>query len=289
MLRFDKTMGKTASVPPDSFLPSDTKNRFTDGSDGLRGHMLGNSTFVEVIASRWWYVFNGCEYGEEKCIPMLLRPLGWGCRLAFYLLSALFCVTAEMRSPSPIGFYTFSRKRDDEGVLTNDSSDFFEWYVSLVFVLWLVAIFTETMSYVVGRGGSAAPHDGQCSATPFLFFNRVTIGGGEDDCRCFKGVLILVWFLGFGVTASVMMHTIVAHLFVSRNTYFAWLFLMLLAFQLLAGLADVLSIGHIDGLQVQNRVASWLVSIRVVLILPVLAIVSVCFVFFCSPPWDSIF
>ena len=126
-LNFDKTLGTraTGAAPPASFLPEDAKERFTDGSDGLRGHLPGYSSLVEIIASRYHFMLNGCVYGEETCVPMFFRPIGWGARLSFFLFSAIFCVMAYMRDTNVIGQYGFSRERDAEGVLTNSDEDAF--------------------------------------------------------------------------------------------------------------------------------------------------------------------
>jgi hypothetical protein len=289
--RFDKTIGtSTGAVPPSSFLPEDAKKRFTDGSDGMRGYLPGYSSILEILASRYHYVVNGCEYGNETCIPMLLRPIGWGLRLAFYLFSAIFLFLAASRDTNPINQYSFSRERTLENVLENDDTDAFEWFVGLTYVIWVVSIFSEVCTYLVGRGGGGkAPHQGQCSAFPLTLLNRVSLPGDEDGNRCFQGFILLVWFLGFGVMAATMMYAIISHMFVKRNTYFAWLFVAIVAANMLGALSDALSIGGIDGLAVQNRPASWLVSLRVIVIVPVTTVFSLFFLFLSSPPWDSIF
>ena len=291
-LRFDLGGGKaTGAVPPQAFLPKDAKERFNDGSDGLRGYMPGYSSLVEILASRYHFVVNGCTYGDENCIPMLLRPLGWGLRLAFFAFSAVFVLMCMTRETSPIGQYGFSRERTDEGVLENDDTDAFEWFVYVVYGIWVISILTEVGSYLVGRGGGGKrPHYGQCSAFPLTLANRVAINGdGEDGLRCVQGLFLLVWFLGFGVLASVMLFVTMSNMFVTRNVYFAWLFVAFIAANVLGALSDGLSIGGIDGLAVQNRPASWLASLRVVVVVPVTLVFSLFFLWMVSPPWDAIF
>jgi hypothetical protein len=289
---FEKTVGKPSTggaVPPKSFLPEDAKKRYTDGSDGLRSYLPGYSSLVEILASRYHFVLNGCEYGEESFIPMLLRPFGWGCRAAFYIFSVVFIVLSGMREKNPIGQYSFSRERDDEGTLKNDETDAFEWFVYVTYVVWVTSILTEVLTYLVGRGGGGKnPHDGQCSAVPFLLCNRVSINGGEADMRCAQGMFLIVWFLGFGAAASTMMYTTLSHMFVRRNVYFSWLFVVFVCFAAFSALSDAISLGGIDGLAVQNRPASFLAAIRVVVVVPVTIIFSLFFLWLCSPPWSSI-
>ena len=77
-------------------------------------------------------------------------------------------------------------------------------------------------------------------------------------------------------------------MFVTRNVWFAWLFVALLTAEILGGLSDALSLGGIDGLAVENRPASWLAAFRVVIILPILLIFSLFFLWLCSPPWTIV-
>ena len=53
-------------------------------------------------------------------------------------------------------------------------------------------------------------------------------------------------------------------------------------------LADSLSLGGPTGIYVQSRSASWLASLRSVIIVPVELIFTVFFVFLCDPPWSSV-
>ena len=277
-----------AAAPPKAFLPADARDRFYDGSDGLRGYLPGNSSLLEILASRYHYVVNGCEYGDENFVLLFLRPVGWGCRLAFYLFSVVFLVIAMMRDTNPVGQYTFSRERDAEGVLKNDQTDAFEWFVYATYIVWVATIATEVLTYIVGRGGGGKnPHNGQCSAFPLTFFNRVSINGGENDLRCAHGMILLVWFLALGASASTMLYTVLSHMFVKRNSYFMWLFVVFVGFESFAALSDAISIGGIDGLAVQNKPASYLVSFRVVIMLPITVIISIFFCILCNPPWPS--
>jgi hypothetical protein len=272
----------TGAAPPKAFLPSDAKNRFYDGSDQLRGHVPGHASLIEILASRWFYVLNCCDYQSESVITMVLRPLGWGSRLAFYAFSAVFMLMSMNHESNPLLQYTFSRERDGEGTLRNDDSDIFEPFVYAIFAIWVFSIATEMLSYLVGRG-AGRPHAKQCSAFPIVLFNRVAIPAESSRC-CFY-VLLALWYVGATLFATAMLHTIISHLFVTRNFYFAVLFAVLTAFQLLAALADAVSIGGIDGLAVSNRPGSWLASMRVVVLLPIQVIGSVAFIILCFPSY----
>ena len=144
------TFGEKATKIPRDFLPNDAKERFFDDSHGLRGYLPGNSSIFEILASRYHYIVNGCDYShEESFLPMVLRPIGWGFRLAFYAFSFVFIIMSMMRETSPIQQYSFSREKG----LETDNSDSFQWFVTFSYVAWILTIVSEVLTYVIGRGG----------------------------------------------------------------------------------------------------------------------------------------
>ena len=274
----------TGTVPPKSFLPNDAKSRFSDGSDALHGYMPGYSTLLEIFASRYFFILNACDYEYESVLTMVMRPVGWGCRFAFYASSVLFLIMAYVHERNPLFEYSsFSRERDDEGTLQNDPTDIFEWFVTFVYGVWCVAIVTEVLSYMVGRGGGARPYAGQCSAFPFVLFNRTAISGNYGRCCMFAA--LLVFYTLFACAAAAAMRTVIAHMFITRNVYFAITLGAFTAFQLLAALADAVSLGGVDGLAVMNRPASWLASLRMIVLQPILVITSVALILMCFPTY----
>lgn len=275
----------TGATPPNAFLPEDAKERFTDGSDALNGYMPGYSTLIEIFASRYFFVLNGCDYDYESVVTMIVRPLGWGCRAAFYLSSALFLLMAYVHARNPLFEYSsFSRERNDEGTLQQDPTDIFEWFVAFVFGAWCVAIVTEVLSYMVGRGGAARPYAGQCSAFPFVLFNRTAVASNSGRCCIFA--TLFVFYGLFAFAAVVAVRTAIAHTFITRNLFFAIVLAAFTAFQLLGALADSVSLGGIDGLAVMNRPASWLAALRMIVVMPVLVITSACFVIMSFPSYS---
>jgi hypothetical protein len=198
----------------------------------------------------------------------------------------LFVLTAAMKDLNPIAQYTFSRERDSDGVLLPDSRDDpFVWFVYAVYGIWVITIALEMATYLVGRGGGGKlPYAEQCSAMPFILFNRVALPG--KDYRCATALVLMLWYVGFGVAAVTMMHTVIAHSYVKRNAWMGWLLIALTGCQVLAGLSDALSLGSSTGLAVQNRIASYFAALRCVVFLPFLLIFSLFFVWLCNPPWN---
>ena len=257
----------------------------------MRSYLPGHASLIEIVASKAYYVLNGCLYEEEEnFIIMMLRPVGWGCRIAFYLVSLVFCFLSLTRSTNPIFQYSFSRERNAEGALENDETDAFEWFVYVTYGTWVLSILTAMLTYLVGRYGAKNPYSSQyCASFPFIFCNRTAIHNEDDDgTRCGMMLLLTIWFLGNAVAASIFVYAAMSHTFVKRNVYFAWLLVVLLALVAMGTLADALSLGGPTGIYVQSRAASWLASLRAVVIVPLQVIFTLFFVWMCNPPWRAI-
>jgi len=274
------------NTPPQAWLPSDAKTRFDDDDiSGIRGYLPGHATLIEIIASRIYYVLNGCFYAEveENFIIMALRPIGYGCRMAFFMSSVIFCFLTLTCTTNPIKQYNFSRERNPEGVLENDGSDPFEWFVYLTYLSWVISIFSSVLTYLIGRIGSKNPYRGQfCAGFPFMFCNRTSIDDENGSNFCWM-IALVVWFVGLAACASIFVFTAISHTFVKRNIYFSWVLVVLLSLMAFGTLADALSLGGPTGIYVQNRAASWLASLRIVVISPIQVILTVFFLILCAP------
>ena len=198
-----------------------------------------------------------------------------------YIFSVIFLFLSLMQEKNPVFMYGFSRERDEEGVLHDDSSDVFEWYVYVVYSIWIASILTEVLTYLVGRFEAQRflKTEG-CTHFPFIFCNRVSV----RDSGCLWLLALTVWFLGLGASMAITMHTVVAHGYVKRNAFVLWLVICLTACSAFGSLSDALSIGGPTGLQAQSRAVSILSSFRIVLIVPVQIIFSAFFVWLCIPP-----
>lgn len=101
-------------------------------------------------------------------------------------------------------------------------------------------------------------------------------------------LLLTVWFLGMGAAASIAMHTVVSHAYVKRNHVVLWLLAALTGCSVAGTLADALSIGGPTGIRSQSRAASWLASLRVVVIMPFQVIFGAFFIWLCCSPTDML-
>ena len=291
MASSDADPSTDATLPPSQWMPKDARNRFDrEDVDGMKAYLPGDASMVEIMASRVYYVLNGCVYDDEDSfVVMGIRPLGWGCRMAFFLFSVIFCFYTLMLDTNPIGKYNFSRGRNAEGELTGSSSDPFEAFVTATYGVWVVSIATAVFTYIAGRYNAKNPYNGQfCASFPFMFCNRTAIHDDEHNgTRCLLMLALTVWWLGLAAAASAVVYTIMAHMYVKRNVCFSWLLITLLGFVVLATLADTLSLGGPTGIYVQSRQAAWIASIRAVVLVPVQVILTIFFIWLCNPPWTS--
>jgi len=275
------TVGAPAE-PKREWLPSDAKDRFgKDSYFGVSAYLGGHASCLELTASRLFYVLNSCSYyAIETYIVSGLRVLGWGARFAFFLASIVFCLYSLTTNVNPIlHFSSFSRTRDTENELTTNNDPML-WFVQSVFYLWIASIGTLVFSYIADRFGRT-PHQGQCSEFPLVLFNRSPIASG--DGRCCAAAVVIGYFVGLGVAAAFVLHTCISHSYVARNHDFMILLGIFLGFDVLGAVADAISIGSIDGLRVTSSTVSWLVSFRMLIIVPIEIIFSVFFIWMCLP------
>lgn len=241
----------------------------------------GEATLLEISSARIYHAFNGYEpwSAEENFVIMLIRPVGWGLRGAMYLFCVIFCFLSLTKETNPIFYYGFSRERDSQGTLHNDSTDIFEWYVHFVYILWVLNIASEAFSYLVGRYAGKTPTDSDtCTAFPWILFNR-----SPTRANCGIMLFLTVWFLGLAAAASIVLHTVVSHSYVKRNHATLWLFAALVGCTAAGALADAMSIGGPTGIRASSKGASWLASLRIIVLVPMLFIFGCFFVWLCLP------
>lgn len=276
--------------PPESYLYDESKNRFKKDVDGLRSYLPGHASLMEIMAVRSYYVLNACIYdGTETFIVSGCRVLGYSCRLALYLTSIVFIVYATCMAPVDVLFrYSFTRDRVNDELRTDGvSSDPAAAFLWLVFSVWIVSIFTCMSTYVMGRLGREG-YSGQCVSAPFCLCMRSPLPGKFDSGnRCVMALFLMLWFAMLGTMASLTIYSVMAHLYVKRNVYFAYFLAVMTIFTAGGALADALSIGGIDGIRVTSPHASFLAALRAVVIVPIQVIVTTAFLFFVFPPWSS--
>lgn len=276
------TVGAPPAEPKREWLPSDAKDRFAKNEYfGVSAYLGGHASCLELTASRIFYVLNGCSYYKvETYIVSGTRILGWAARFAFFLTSIVFCLYSLTTKVNPIlHFQSFSRTRDAENELTTNT-DSMIWFTELVFYIWIASIGTLVLSYVLDRFGRT-PHSGQCATFPLVLFNRSPIATGEG--RCCSAAVVMAYFVGLGVAAGFVLHTFIAHSYVARNRDFMILLGIFLGLDVLGAVADAISIGSIDGLRVTSSTVSWLVSFRMLIIVPLEITFSVFFIWMCLP------
>ena len=284
-LTFDlrATVGAPPVEPNKEWLPNDAKDRFNKNEYfGVSAYLGSRASCLELMASRTFYVLNGCSYyAVETFLITGLRILGWAARFAFFLLSIVFCFYSLTTTKNPILYFPdgFSRTRNQENELTTNNDPML-WFTEITFTIWIVSIVTLCLTYVIDRF-SRTPHSGQCSAFTLVLFNRSPIAAGEG--RCCVAAILICYFAALGVAATLVIHTCVNHAYVARNQEFMKILGILLAFDVLGATADVISIGSVDGIRVTSSTVSWLASFRFLVIIPIEVIFTCFFIVSCLP------
>ena len=290
-LRFAQNAAATGQKrPPEQWFNRDAKDRFNQTDfDGMRSWMPGESTLIEILASRIYFVLNGCWYSNEHYLLYLLRVVGWGARMGLVLSSLIFCVMAMASDTPVVTMYKFSRGRDAEGNYTGTSNDPFEAFVFVTFLLWIVVSLNTMLSYLTGRFGLAKKaYDGEfCASFPFYFCNRTSLTNNSngDGTLCCAWVAMLLWWLAISASILITAYTAIAHTYATRNEWFSYLLLTMAGFEVLGSLADAISLGGPTGISAHSHTAAWFVSINAVIFVPCLAVCVVGVFLMSNPPW----
>jgi len=129
----------------------------------------------------------------------------------------------------------------------------FEWFVYLVYTIWIVSIATEVLSYLIGRYENKKDTKDTFTHISLILCNRARV----QESGWAWLLLLTVWVLGMGAAASIAIHTVVSHAYVKRNHVVLWLLAALMGCSVAGTLADALSIGGPTGIRSQSRAASW--------------------------------
>ena len=217
--------------------------------------------WVEVVAVRFWQWINGCrslDWTYENWIVALVRETGPGFRLGFFCSAFYIVVVTSIVLETPLVF------EFDVHHLASDMR-FGNVTVAVAFYLWTLDFGIVALSYYLCRhyGSPARPGaHGEC--TPFF---RVAV------------VFSLYFFL-----AVFSIHTVLSHMYIRRNTEFAWLLVILLVTTFFSSVDDLTQIGSPWGIQEASKTASVLLSFRGLFLVPLTIVWSVAAIVASFPP-----
>lgn len=226
--------------------------------------------FVEVLAVRFAQWLNGgysLDWSHENWITALVREVGPGFRLGFFATSLYVVFFSSFILDSPLLFaYDIHNPQAD--------MRFGNATLIVTFYLWVLDFgIVALCQYLIRHHGalSRPGEDGHC--TPFF---RVPIRRLREERReqpetayvHTVRALFAVFFTLYFVVAVFAMHTILSHMYIKENVYFAALLVLKVVMVLASSVDDLTHIGSPWGIQEASKTASVLLSLRGLILVP---------------------
>lgn len=249
---------------------------------------LGDSQpyWVEVVAVRCAQWLNGCrslDWTYENWIVALVRETGPGFRMGFFLTSLYIVVVTSFTQETPLVF---------QYDLHHPQKDMRYGNVTLViaFYLWTLDFGLLTLSYYLVRHHGTPPRPGENGeCTPFFRIPTRQLREQRDAypqtayLTTMRG-LYAFFFTAHFLLAVFAMHTVLSHMYVKRNVWFAWLLFLKAVMVVLASVDDLTHIGSPWGLQECSKTASVLLSFRGLFLMPLTVVWSAAAAMASFPP-----
>lgn len=241
---------------------------------------------VEVSAVRVAQWLNDCatlDWGYESTITTILRETGPGFRLGFFFTSVYIVIISTLTLETPLLFqYDIHHPQDD--------MRFGNVTLVVAFYLWTLDFGILAFSYYLVRhyGTPSRPgENGEC--TPFFRVPtrqlRETREQTPDTCYVvLMRAVFAVFFTAHFALATLSMHTILSHMYVKQNVFFAWLLGIKAVMAFMASVDDLTHIGSPWGIQECSKTASALLSFRGMFLIPLTIIWSIAAVAASFPP-----
>lgn len=242
--------------------------------------------WVEVVAVRVAQWLNGCvtlDWGYENWITTLVRETGPGFRVGYFLTAVYVVFVSSAYLERPLLFqYDIHHPSDDmaSGNVT----------LLIAFYLWAFDFALLTVSYYLIRHHGTPSVPGENGEfTPFyrISTRRLREEREKEPNTAYKatvrGFFALVFTLHFFVGVFAM-HTILSHMFIRRNVWFAVLLGVKAAMALVSSVDDLTNIGSPWGIQEASKEASVMLSFRALFLIPLTLIWSAAAVAASFPP-----
>ena len=244
--------------------------------------------YFEVLAVRVTGWLNGrqsLDWSYETCIVATVRELGPGLRLANFLTAFYVVVLASTVLDVPLVGQHVILRHDRDATFGNVT-------MNIAFCIWVLAHALLSIGFWLIRYGNRAMSAAD-DCTPFyrlpvrkLWEERSTHPGTLYESL--SNAIMFAFYLIYFVLASLCTHTIMAHLYVERNPWFAALLLLQAVMVGVAGLDDLSQIGSPFGIQEASKTASIVLCARGLIVVPLVLIWSVGAVYAAFPPWECV-
>jgi len=241
---------------------------------------------VEVLAVRIAQYLNGCrtlDWTYENWLTTLLRELGPGLRVGYFLTAFSVVVVASIALPNP-PLFMFPLRMDAL------ETRFADLTMTFAMLLWTFdfAVLCWAYYWIRHNATPARMHDNS-EWVPFLRVPtlRTREDREQDEETLYRSLVrglaaaFYVTYFFLGVLAT---HTLLSHMYRARNPYLAAVLLIQSAFALLSSLDDLTQIGSPWGIQECSKWASCLLCMRGLYLIPATLIWTGCAVAASFPP-----
>jgi hypothetical protein len=223
---------------------------------------------VELMAVRTWQCLNGCvslDWNYENCLVGTIRTVAPAFRLAYFLTGVYLIIQSLFFLEWPLVFrydtFTSNRGRSPGNFTMN-----------ICMMLWALDFVFLAAAYHYVRLNSKGGWE--C-------FSSVT---GYRPARWVAGALYALFFIAAAIIGIISTHTILSHMWHTRNVWFAGLLVFQCVMLVAGALGDAIDTGSPWGIQEASRVASVLLGLRLRVLVPVTVIFSVAAIFASWPP-----
>ena len=241
---------------------------------------------VEVLAVRIAQYLNGCrtlDWTHENWLTTLLRELGPGLRVGYFLTAFSVVVIASIALPNP-PLFMFPLRMDTL------ETRFADLTMTFAMLLWTFdfAVLCWAYYWIRHNATPARMHDNS-EWVPFLRVPtlRTREDREQDEETLYRSLvrgLAAAFYATYFFLGVLATHTLLSHMYRARNPYLAAVLLIQSAFALLSSLDDLTQIGSPWGIQECSKWASCLLCMRGLYLIPATLIWTGCAVAASFPP-----
>ena len=223
---------------------------------------------VEVMAVRTWQCLNGrasLDWTYENCVVYTIRAVSPAFRVATFLTGVYLIFLSWFVQSWPMVFrYNL--------FLENGSMKPGNVTINACMILWALNFKFMATAYYFTWSSSKGEGWWLWSTLGFRPHGWLSTLVIAAVCNC------------VAVVGIILVHTVLSHMWQAQNVWFAVLLLLQCAMLVVATLGDAINIGSPWGVQRASRIASVLLGLRLIALMPVTLIFSVASVFSAWPP-----
>ena len=222
-----------------------------------------------------WIGNPSLDWTYESCFTTFLRETGPGFRIAQFLTSLYIVVVSSLYLDRPLVFvYNLEHKETDMRPGN--------FVVNLAFYTWCLDLLIVSVAYFLCRYYGTRPYCSNAGElTPFFRIatyqlreereaetRRAAGDNGRTAWQVFVTTVAFLFYLAYFVLGAIAMHTVLGHMYVTKNVWFAVLLGLISLMAGIASMDDLTQMGSPWGIQECSKWASILLSCRGIWILP---------------------